>query len=183
MYSGTVIWFLIGVYSISNFRCCYSYVYDRPKVVTYGEPCIASRQFPIRIEGPKPAMPEQKIPLSLDFRVVSEMYVEPRRRVEYPIAIDAPCPTTSSPSERIIVDDDVLRLRGKTYAYSTYVPPAEDTPTPSKYYNFSVNIPITSKEITSEQPTERYVQRLRGLATRVDRVLVPACEVSQAYRC
>ncbi|XP_076640712.1 uncharacterized protein LOC143352271 [Halictus rubicundus] len=182
MRSGTLIWLFIGV----CLEGCQSRVYDyeRPKIVTYGEPCAASRQLPIMIEGPKPPVEDQKIPLALDFRVISDMYVNPQpRRLEYPIAIETPLPP-ASPTGRVVIQlEDALR--GKSYAYDTYVPPVSYTPLPSKRYNFDVSVPVfnTNQEITPEESTSRYVQRLRGLTTRIDRMLVPACEVSSSIGC
>ncbi|XP_078047704.1 uncharacterized protein LOC144475565 [Augochlora pura] len=181
--SRMLIWLLIGV----CFRHCHSLVYDRPKIVTYGEPCVASRQLqlPVTIEGPKPPVEDQKIPLSLDLKVVSDMYAQPRsRRIEYPIAVDIPyLKTTTLSKEEIIQNEDTLR--GKTYAYDTYLPPVGDTVSflPSKKYNFQVNVPVSIKEITSNPSAPKYVERLKGLTTRVDRVLLPACEVSQSRGC
>ncbi|XP_076303553.1 uncharacterized protein LOC143221843 [Lasioglossum baleicum] len=176
MRSETLIWLFIGV----CLNRCQSrvYEYDRPTIVTYGEPCVASRQLPIMIEGPKPPVEAQRVPLTMDFKVISDMYVNPNpRRLEYPIAIDVPLPPPSPRSDIVLQEDT---LRGRSYAYNTYIPPASDTLLPLKQYNFDVRVPISKQEIIPEAATSRYVQRLRGLSTRIDRVLVPACEVSSS---
>lgn len=68
------------------------------------------------------------------------MYTQPRH-IEYPISVDMPI-TTSSPSENLSMEDT---LRGKVYAYNTYVP-AVNPSLPSKNYNFQVENPITTNE-------------------------------------
>ncbi|XP_033341998.2 uncharacterized protein LOC117229554 [Megalopta genalis] len=180
---GILIWLVIGV----CLRRCRSLVFDGPKIVTYGEPCVGpSRQLPIRIEGPKPPVEEQKVPLSLNLKIVSDMCSMPRSlRLEYPIVIQAPCPTTTtewSRREEMLNKDT---LRGKTYAYNTYLPPVGDTVpfAPLKKYNFLIMVPVPVKENTSSPPTAKHVQRLKGLTTRIDRILVPACQVPQSRGC
>lgn len=69
------------------------------------------------------------------------MYVQPRR-TEYPISLDIPC-TTSTPSEKLLIDDS---LRGKVYAYNTYVPRAFNSIPSAKNYNFDIDVPSTAKE-------------------------------------
>ena len=87
-------------------------------------------------------MEEVKVPVSMDLRVVSDMYVQPTRPVEYPIAIQMPF-VTESLSELTIPEDP---LRGKSYAYNSYVPPvANPLPLPKKY-DFAVDIPVTTKQ-------------------------------------
>lgn len=80
--------------------------------------------------------------MSLNFKMISDTYIQPRR-IEYPISLDIPC-STPSPSEKKYVEDT---LRGKVYAYNTYVPPVNSPPSPSmKNYNFKIeNVPITIK--------------------------------------
>ncbi|XP_031839629.1 uncharacterized protein LOC116430091 [Nomia melanderi] len=179
MRSKTFVLFFIGIASVSNLEGCYGLSYDRPEIVTYGEPCAPGRQLPITVEGPKPPVETQKIPLSLNFKVATDMSAKPRR-LEYPIAIDVPVPKLS-PMERTIVEEDALR--GKSYAYDTYVPPANHAIPLPRNYNFAVNLPVSIEKVVPEKPTERFVKRLTGLATRVDRVLVPACELSSSSRC
>ena len=179
MNSGARIWIFIAFCSIANLESCCSYVLDKVKIVTYGEPCDEPRQLPIKIEGPKPPTEEVKVPVSPDFRVVSDMYVQPPRHVEYPIAIQVPC-ATESLSKLIATEDP---LRGKSYAYNSYVPPAANPPPLPNNYDFAVDIPVTTKQITCERSEERHVPRLKGLASRVDRILVPACRQSSSCPC
>ncbi|XP_076620367.1 uncharacterized protein LOC143341365 [Colletes latitarsis] len=178
MHSGTAIWIFIAFCLVSNFKNCYSHEYDRAKIVTYGDPCIVSRQLPIKIEGPKPPAKEEKIPISLDFRIVSDMYVKPHR-VEYPIAIDVP-QTTPSPSEKSIAN---YTSEKTSYVYNTYVPQTANIQVPPKNYNFAVQVPVQIKHVDPERHEGIFYQRLRGLASHVDRILVPACEVSPSYKC
>ncbi|CAK9819755.1 hypothetical protein ANTPLA_LOCUS10364 [Anthophora plagiata] len=155
-------------------KSCYSFDYKGARIVTYGEPCVTTRSLPFEIEGPRPLPKEEKIPLSMNFKIVSDMYVQPRR-VEYPIAIEMPHSATSQ-SEEVTMKDDTLR--GKVYAYNTYVPPATvDHPLPSKMYNYAVDVPVRIQEITYGSERQQ-VQRLKGLKSRIDRILVPACEVA-----
>ncbi|XP_029032063.1 uncharacterized protein LOC114870939 [Osmia bicornis bicornis] len=156
---------------IATLKCNCNCIKDRVEIVTYGEPCVETRQLPIKIEGPKPPRQEEKIPVSLNFKVISDMFVEPRR-IEYPIEIDTSC-STRSQSERTIMTD---LLRGKTYTYNTYVPPASYEQPEQKIYNYDVEVPISIKENMDEYQEKR-VQRLKGLTSRIDRILVPACEV------
>ena len=178
MSPGARIFIFIAFCSIVNLESCYSYVYDKAKIVTYGEPCVEPRQLPIKIEGPKPLTEEVKVPVSMDFRVVSDMYVQPPQHVEYPIAIQVPY-VTETLSELTVAEDP---LRGKSYAYNSYVPPVANPPVP-KNYDFAVDIPVTTKQITSERSEEIYVPRLKGLVSRVDRILVPACKESSPSSC
>ncbi|XP_053972939.1 uncharacterized protein LOC128873396 [Hylaeus volcanicus] len=179
MNTGTAFWILIAFHSIFNFECCYSH--DRPKIVTYGDPCIATRQLPIKIEGPKPPVEDEKIPVSLNFRVVSDMYVQPRRD-EYSITIDVPSTSIKSQSDSVIIDDT---SRGTFYTYNTHVPPAVEAPPASKHYNFVIDETVRNIDIPqgNEQSEGMFYQRLKGLRTRIDTVLVPACEVQTSYEC
>ncbi|CAL7937104.1 unnamed protein product [Xylocopa violacea] len=163
---------LIIVYSLCILESCYCHNYNNVKIVTYGDPCVTTRRFPFQIEGPKPPAIEEKIPVSLNIKVVPNVYVQPRR-MEYPLSIEMPC-TTSSPSEKLINEDT---LRGKVYEYNTYVPSVTNPPAPSRNYNFMIDVPVTTKTTTSECETKQ-VQPLKGLQSRIDRVLIPACEIS-----
>ncbi|XP_076675597.1 uncharacterized protein LOC143372865 [Andrena cerasifolii] len=178
MSSRARIWIFIAFCSIANLERCYSYVDDRAKIVTYGEPCVEPRQLPIKIEGPMPPTEEVKVPVSLDFRVISDMYVQPPRPAEYPIAIQVPC-ATESLSKLIATEDP---LRGKSYAYNSYVPPAANPLPLPKNYDFAVDIPVATKQIACER-SEEAVPRLKGLVPRVDRILVPACQQSSSCPC
>ncbi|XP_026295090.1 uncharacterized protein LOC724555 [Apis mellifera] len=174
MNSETITWILI-VYSVCALESCYSLDYNGAKIVTYGEPCVTSRRLPFQIEGPKSPQKEEKIPVSLNFKMIPDTYIQPHR-IEYPISLDIPC-STSSPSEKKYVEDT---LRGKVYAYNTYIPPVNSPPSPSvKNYNFKIeNVPITTKNNYNSECEMKQVQRLKGLQSRIDRILVPACEVS-----
>ncbi|XP_076760971.1 uncharacterized protein LOC143429319 [Xylocopa sonorina] len=172
MNSGVANSILITVCLICILESCYCHNYNDVKIVTYGDPCVTTRRFPFQIEGPKPPAIEEKIPVSLNIKVVPNVYVQSRRK-EYPLSIEIPC-TTSSPLEKIIEEDT---LRGKVYEYNTYVPSAANPPTPPRNYNFMVDVPITTKATTCECGTKQ-VQPLKGLQSRIDRVLIPACEVS-----
>ncbi|XP_076237078.1 uncharacterized protein LOC143180914 [Calliopsis andreniformis] len=177
MSSGSVIRKLVIFLFISNLRRCYSSIHDRAEVVTYGEPCVTSRQLPIRIEGQRAFVREEKIPVSLNFRAISDMYTVPPRHVEYPITILTPriTYTAASLSEQNNQEDP---LRGKFYTYNTYVLPAVHLSALTKNYNFAVDVPISSQQIVTEQLEEKCVPRLKGLTSRVDRILVPACQIS-----
>ncbi|XP_017796415.1 PREDICTED: uncharacterized protein LOC108577734 [Habropoda laboriosa] len=176
MNSGTTVWILIAVCSICILKSCYSLSFDYKgaRIVTYGEPCATTRRLPFDIEGPKPPPKEEKIPVSMNFKIVSDMYVQPRR-VEYPIAIEMPCPT-SLQSEKIVMEDT---LRGRAYAYNTYIPPPANLPSPLKSYNYDVEVPMKMQHITHGCKMHQ-IQRLEGLRSKIDRVLVPACEVSSS---
>ncbi|XP_050479512.1 uncharacterized protein LOC126868268 [Bombus huntii] len=154
-------------------KSCYSLDCNGAKIVTYGEPCVTARRLPFQIQGPKPCSKEEKAPVSLNFKVVTDTYTQPRH-IEYPISVDMPT-TTSSPSGKLSMEDT---LRGEVYAYNTYVPPAVNPSLPSKNYNFQVENPITTNDVTSDDECETKVKRLKGLQSRIDRILVPACEVS-----
>ncbi|OAD57630.1 hypothetical protein WN48_01604 [Eufriesea mexicana] len=99
------------------------------------------------------------------------MYVQPRR-TEYPISLDIPC-TTSTPSEKLSIDDT---LRGKVYTYNTYTPYDFNSASSSKNYNFGIDVPSITKDSITECETKR-IERLKGLKSRIDRILVPACDV------
>lgn len=77
--------------------------------------------------------------MSLNFKMIPNTYIQPRR-IEYPVSLDIPC-STPSPLEKKCVEDT---LRGKVYAYNTYVPPVNSPPS-LKNYNFGIeNVPITT---------------------------------------
>ena len=173
MYSGMIIWISIVAYLFCSLKSCYSLDCNGAKIVTYGEPCVKTCRLPFQIQGPKSCSKEEKAPVSLNFKVVTDMYTQPRH-IEYPISVDMPT-TTSSPSEKLSMEDT---LRGEVYAYNTYVPPAGNPSLPSKNYNFQVENPITTDDVTSDDECETTVKRLKGLQSRIDRILVPACEVS-----
>ncbi|XP_076394568.1 uncharacterized protein LOC105661988 [Megachile rotundata] len=161
---------ILATLSIVTLKCDCSPIKDGVQIVTYGDPCVVTRQLPIKIEGPKPPRQEQKIPISLNLKVVSDMLVQPRK-IEYPIEIEKACTTPPSMERTSTVDT----LRGKTYTYNTYVPPASYVLPTQTNYNYAIEVPVPTKN-NMEHYQEKRV-RLKGLTSRIDRVLVPACEV------
>ncbi|KAG7199992.1 hypothetical protein KM043_014416 [Ampulex compressa] len=66
-------------------------------------------------------------------------------------------------------------LRGKSYGYNVEVPPTVTIP-PGKNYNFDIKVPCPKPRTQMGVIVQEPVRYLQGLTTKVDRVLVPACE-------
>ncbi|XP_026668952.1 uncharacterized protein LOC113464259 [Ceratina calcarata] len=152
------------------------------EIVTYGEPCVTLHKYPFQIEGPKVVQAEEtvqiNVPAPMQFiKIVPNTYVantyQPRR-VEYPMTVETPRVISKS-AENIVIENTGHK---KVYEYTVQVPSAVNPPPPSRNYNYEIEAPVPTKDVTVECETRETIpQRLTGLESRIDRVLVPACEV------
>ncbi|KYQ51659.1 hypothetical protein ALC60_09247 [Trachymyrmex zeteki] len=156
--------------------------YNGVKIVTYGEPCQSPRYLPVSIE--EPAKPVTEIvspkwscehqPLKLNYRVISTEPIPYQSRKEYPISVEVP--QMPQPLEIITPDS----LQGKSYAYNIQVLPPPSVPI-SRRHDFDVQVPPSPSPISV--PTPQSVNLLTGLTSKIDRILIPACQVTSSGCC
>ncbi|XP_028046562.1 uncharacterized protein LOC105830635 [Monomorium pharaonis] len=160
--------------------------YDEVKIVTYGEPCHPSRYLPVTIEEPIKPVTERISPtscvyqpLKLNYRVITNKSIQPYQpQAEYPISIQVP--QVSQSLAEIITPD---LLRGKSYTYNIQTLPSPPVPISTRYdFDFQVPFsPISEAELTPQ--SVKPVKLLTGLTSRIDRVLLPACQVPSSSCC
>ncbi|KAL0122417.1 hypothetical protein PUN28_007265 [Cardiocondyla obscurior] len=154
------------------------------EVVTYGEPCHLPRYLPVTIEEPvepvaKSILPEPCAyrPLKLNYRVISTEPIPCQPRAEYPIEVEVP-PVPVPQTSEIIKPDP---FRGKFYRYNIQAPPPPSVPI-TRTYDCDLQIPqppLISKTILTPKP----VKLLTGLTSKIDRVLIPACQMPSSTCC
>ncbi|KAK2576285.1 hypothetical protein KPH14_005651 [Odynerus spinipes] len=145
--------------------------YNGVKIVTYGDPCMPLRQLPIQIEGPREPVPPPKNPLKMNLQIIPIVK-------EYESPLPGPLPVAIQvPQEAPAVAPDCRQ--GKSYGYNLEVPLTIPQDTSSKSYNFGLQVPVPDEMKTaSGQP----IKPLTGLTSKVDRILVPACEVANSVK-
>ncbi|XP_076177124.1 uncharacterized protein LOC143151660 [Ptiloglossa arizonensis] len=175
----TAISLFIAFYSISNFGCCYSYVYDRSQIMTYTEPFVSSSQLPIAVKTPQALVIEETVPLSLNSEIVPDTYVQ-SRLIENPLTVEV-SDLLPQPSQRMIVVNEPVQTT--SYALNTYALPVDYAAQTPTSYTMAVEVPVAKQVDISPKPKDGFYQRLKGLTTHVDRVLVPACNDPVSHQC
>ncbi|XP_011685581.1 PREDICTED: uncharacterized protein LOC105448580 [Wasmannia auropunctata] len=160
--------------------------YNGAKIVTYGEPCHSPRYLPVTIEEPaKPVTefvsPKSCVyqPLKLNYRVISTKPIAYQPQAEYPISVQIPQVPQVPQSEEIITPDP---FQGKSYEYNIQALSSPPVPISTKRYNIDFQVP-SSPSLISTEPTPQSIKLLTGLTSKIDRILVPACQVSSSNRC
>ncbi|XP_011874797.1 PREDICTED: uncharacterized protein LOC105565867 [Vollenhovia emeryi] len=153
--------------------------YDGVKIVTYGEPCHLPRYLPVTIEEPAEPVTELVLPdkpcayrpLKLNYRVIATEPIPEQPYAEYPVAVEVPQAPQPTQLLEIITPDP---LRGKSYAYNVQTPLSPPAEPISRTYDIDFQIP--SLPISQEVPTPQSVKLLTGLTSKIDKVLIPACQ-------
>ncbi|GAB1861844.1 DUF4794 domain-containing protein [Camponotus japonicus] len=169
--------------------------YNGVKIVTYGEPCYPSNYLPVTIEEPvlRPVSEDYTLPtttqpctyqpLKLNYQViVDESPIPYQLQAKYPVSIQIPeVPEVPVESSEIVKLDP---YRGKSYMYNTQSLSSPSVPI-STSYNFDLHVPSpSSTSDASGIPTQsQFVKLLTGLTSRIDRVLIPACESPTKCAC
>ncbi|KYN03538.1 hypothetical protein ALC62_05665 [Cyphomyrmex costatus] len=174
---------IVCFYSESSYG--FKLPYGGAKIITYGEPCQSPRYLPVSIEVPAKPVTEfdllesynqQQPKLKLNYRAISytkSIPDQPRR--EYPISVQTEVPQPS----KIIMPD---RLQDKSYTYNIQTLPPPSVPI-SRRYDFDFQVPDSSPSSISV-PTPQSVKLLTGLTSKIDRIIIPACqETSSSCNC
>ncbi|XP_014469796.1 PREDICTED: uncharacterized protein LOC106741896 [Dinoponera quadriceps] len=149
--------------------------YEGVKVVTRGEPCPEPRYLPVRIEKPAQAAIAEKTaseklyqPLRLKYETINPLPRPQYLCQEYPISIEVP---EVQPREIATY----ISLPRKSYDYDIQIPPTEQIPT---CYNFDFQVlPSNPTEAKMDWSYNRdFAPLLNGLTSRIDRIVIPACE-------
>ncbi|KAL6420143.1 hypothetical protein ACFW04_014088 [Cataglyphis niger] len=163
--------------------------YKGVKIVTYGEPCHSSRYLPVTIKEPvTESITEKDLatspcayqPLKLNYRVIdnsSPIFYQPQAK--YPVSIQVP----EVPVESLEIVEKPDLYRGKSYVYNTQTPLSPITVPISTSYNFDLHVPPSPITPTETSSTSQPVKLLTGLTSRIDRVLIPACELPAKCAC
>ncbi|XP_070169302.1 uncharacterized protein [Polyergus mexicanus] len=160
--------------------------YNGIKIVTYGEPCHPSRYLPVTIKEPVRPVTENALsttpcayqPLKLNYQVIDQSPVFYQPQAKYPISIQVP---KVEPVESLeIVKPD--SYRGKSYIYNTQTPLSSISVPISTSYNFDLQVPSSPIQ-TEISSTSQPVKLLTGLTSRIDKVLIPACELPAKCAC
>ncbi|XP_012215842.1 uncharacterized protein [Linepithema humile] len=150
------------------------------QIITYGEPCYSSHQLPVTIEEPVEEYvtePSKSLyrPLKLNYRAIStESPTCYQVQNEYPISIQVPQITEPL---KIVTPDP---YRGKSYKYDIQTPSIPCTPIPMSY-NFDLQMPPPPPP--SAISTPKPIKLLTDLTSKIDKVLIPACETSCIKTC
>ncbi|EFN69576.1 hypothetical protein EAG_04522 [Camponotus floridanus] len=180
-------------------RFPYELPYNEVKIVTHGEPCYPSNYLPVTIEEPvlKPVSEDYTLPattqpctyqpLKLNYQVIADKPPIPyQSQANYPVSIQIP--EVPEVHEVPVESSEIVKLdpyRGKSYTYNTQSLPSPSVPI-STSYNFDLYVPPSpsSTSDASEIPTQsQSVKLLTGLTSRIDRVLIPACESPTKCAC
>ncbi|XP_029169300.1 uncharacterized protein LOC114939218 [Nylanderia fulva] len=179
--------FIIGIYFQLRFSCGLSYKlpYNGVKIVTYGEPCHPPRYLPVKIEEPvEPVRPVLSLPtpctyqpLKLNYQVIVDKPIPYQsQQAKYSVSIQVPEVPVETVQEIVKPDP----YRGKSYVYNTQAPPSPSVPILTSH-NFDLYVPPSPTP--TELPTPKPVKLLTGLTSRIDRVLIPACEAPAKCAC
>ncbi|EGI59378.1 hypothetical protein G5I_12476 [Acromyrmex echinatior] len=162
----------------SKFSYGFKLPYNGVKIVTYGEPCQSPRYLPVSIEEPAKPVTEfvssksyDYKPLKLNYQIISSKPIPYQPRMEYPIFVQVP--QVPQPSEIITPDS----LQGKSYAYNIQAVPPPSVPI-SRRYDFDFQVPSSPSPISV--PTPQSVNLLTGLTSKIDRILIPACQATSS---
>ncbi|EZA47589.1 hypothetical protein DMN91_004456 [Ooceraea biroi] len=163
----------VCLYSRFSYGFPYELLYNGAKIVTYGEPCYPTRYLSGKVEEPiLPMATESTLskvyqPLKLNYRVISTEPVSCPLQREYPISVEIP----QIPQPLTIVTPDIFR--GKSYEYNIQVPSFSPMPI-SRNYNFDVQVPLPPSTTIPKYTNYKF---LTNLTSKVDKILIPACEV------
>ncbi|XP_011631641.2 uncharacterized protein LOC105423561, partial [Pogonomyrmex barbatus] len=113
-------------------------------------------------------------PLKLNYRIIpTEPSLPYQPQTEYPVSIQIP----QVPESLEIVTSDPLR--GKSYAYNIQTLPPPSVPITTRY-DFDFQVPPSPISTT---PTPQSMKLLTGLTSKIDKVLIPACELPSSSCC